>query len=122
MTTIEPGTDRQAPAWHELAIPGPEQAARYYAAGWWRKQTFLDDLATAARDRAAHPAIIAYEDGRLARSLTYAGLTALVARFAGALTELGVGHGDVVVLYLPNRWQLSALYLACNQIGAVAHR
>jgi cyclohexanecarboxylate-CoA ligase len=120
MTTIEPGTYRQAPAWDDLAIPGPEQAARYHAAGWWREQTFLDDLAAAARDRAAHPAIIAYEDGQLARSLTYAGLAALVARFAAALTALGVSHGDVVVLYLPNRWQLSALYLACNRIGAVA--
>ena len=74
----------------DLAIPGPQQAARYYAAGWWRAQTFLDDLAAAARDRPAHPAIIAYEDGQLARSLTYADLAALVARFAGALTELGV--------------------------------
>ena len=120
MTTAEARTHQHAPLWDDLAIPGPEQAARYYAAGWWREQTFLDDLAAAARDRPDHPAIIAYEDGQLARSLAYAELAGLVARFAGALTELGVGHGDVVVLYLPNRWQLSALYLACNRIGAVA--
>jgi hypothetical protein len=30
--TIEPETYRQAPAWDDLAIPGPEQAQRYYAA------------------------------------------------------------------------------------------
>ena len=63
MTTAEARTYQHAPSWDDLAIPGPEQAARYYAAGWWREQTFLDDLATAARDRAAHPAIIAYENG-----------------------------------------------------------
>jgi cyclohexanecarboxylate-CoA ligase len=116
MTTAEP----RASLWADLAVPGPDQAARYYAAGWWRGETFLDDLAAAARDRGGHPAIVAYEDGRLARSLTYAELATLVRRFAAALTELGVGRGDVVVLYLPNRWQLSALYLACNRIGAVA--
>jgi cyclohexanecarboxylate-CoA ligase len=106
--------------WDNLVTPGPEQSATYHAAGWWRDQTFIDDLGAAARTRPAHPAIIAYEDGRLARSLTYADLAALVGRFAGALTELGVGRGDVVVLYLPNLWQLTALYLACNRIGAVA--
>jgi cyclohexanecarboxylate-CoA ligase len=106
--------------WDNLAAPGPEQSATYHAAGWWRDQTFIDDLGAAARTRPAHPAIIAYDDGKLARSLTYADLAALVGRFAGALTELGVGRGDVVVLYLPNLWQLTALYLACNRIGAVA--
>jgi cyclohexanecarboxylate-CoA ligase len=116
MTTAEPRAYR----WEDLAIPGPDETARYYAAGWWRKEIFLDDLAAAARDRAEHPAIVAYEDGQIARTLSYAGLAALVERFAAALTELGVGHGDVVVLYLPNRWQLSALYLACGRIGAVA--
>ncbi len=106
--------------WDKLATPGPEQSATYHAAGWWRDQTFIDDLSAAARTRPAHPAIIAYEDGQLARSLTYAELAALVERFAGALTELGAGRGDVVVLYLPNLWQLTALYLACNRIGAIA--
>jgi len=106
--------------WDSLAFPSSDEAARYYQAGWWREQTFCDDLAAAASARASHPAIIAYESGQLARSLTYADLAAMVDRFAAALIELGVGHGDVVVLYMPNRWQLIALYLACSRIGAVA--
>lgn len=109
----------QAP-WSDLAFPAPRTAARYYAAGWWRERTFLDDLAEAAQERPDHRAILAYENGRLATSLTYQELAAMVARFAAALTELGVGKGSVVVLYLPNRWQLSALYLACHRIGAIA--
>ncbi len=106
--------------WDTLATPGPARAAEYRAAGRWRDETFLDDLAAAARGRPDHPAVIAYEDGKSARTLTYADLAKMVARFAGALTELGVHRGDVVVPYLPNRWMLAPLYLACARVGAVA--
>ena len=98
----------------------PALAAEFYARGWWRRQTFLDDLAHAAATRPAQPAVIGYEDGKLARIVSYAELATMVARFAGALTELGAARGDVVVLYLPNRWMLAPLYLACARIGAVA--
>jgi cyclohexanecarboxylate-CoA ligase len=106
--------------WDTLAAPGPALAAKYRAAGWWRDTTFLDDLADAARSRPGHRAVIGYENGKLARILTYADLATMAARFAGALTELGVGRGDVVVPYLPNLWTLAPLYLACARVGAVA--
>jgi cyclohexanecarboxylate-CoA ligase len=108
------------PIWEALATPAPPTAARYRAAGWWRDSTFLDDLADAAERRPDHPAIISYEGGQPARTLTYAELADTVSRCAGALRELGVGPGDVVVLYLPNLWMLTPLYLACNRIGAVS--
>jgi cyclohexanecarboxylate-CoA ligase len=106
--------------WDSLAPVDKQRAEEYVAAGWWRSETFLDDLAVAARDRPDHPAIITYEGGEHARTLTYAELATMVARFAGALRSLGVGRGDVVMIYLPNRWVLTPLYLACNQIGAVS--
>jgi cyclohexanecarboxylate-CoA ligase len=106
--------------WETLSPPGGARAAEYRAAGWWRDTTFLDDVARWAAQRPDHPAIIGYEGGKLARIVTYAELAALVARFAGALAELGVDQGDVVVAYLPNRWIIGPLYLACARIGAVA--
>jgi cyclohexanecarboxylate-CoA ligase len=106
--------------WDTLVIPGPETAAKYRAAGWWREETFLADLAEAVRTRPEHPAVIAYEGRDLTREVSYAELADLVERFAAALTELGVGTGDVVALYLPNRWVLTPLYLACHRVGAVA--
>lgn len=106
--------------WDTLVIPGPETAAKYRAAGWWREETFLADLAEAVRTRPGHPAVIAYEGRDLTRLVTYAELADLVERFAAALTELGVTAGDVVALYLPNRWILTPLYLACHRVGAVA--
>lgn len=103
-----------------LVRPGPERSAGYRAAGWWRETTFLDDLAAAARDRAEHPAVIAYQGREASKTLSYAELAVQVERFAAALAELGVGRGDVVALYLPNRWEITALYLACHRVGAVA--
>jgi cyclohexanecarboxylate-CoA ligase len=106
--------------WDTLMAPGPEVAARYRAAGWWRRETYLDDLAHWAQARPDHPAVIGYQGRRLERTLSYAELAIMVARFAGALAELGVGPGDVVVPYMPNRWFLTPLYLACCRLGAVA--
>ncbi|MFR9676042.1 AMP-binding protein [Streptomyces sp. TR06-5] len=105
--------------WDTLVRPGPEQAARYYAKGWWRETTFVDDLDDAARERGDHPAVIAYEGRELVRTIDYAELQRLVRRFAAALLELGIGRGDDVAAYMPNRWQLLPLYLACHEIGAV---
>ncbi|MEO3752401.1 AMP-binding protein [Streptomyces sp. B6B3] len=105
--------------WETLVAPSPDQAASYRAQGAWRETTFLDDLAEAARLRGDHPAIIAYERRERVAELSYAGLAAKVERFASALAELGVGRGDVVAFYLPNRWMLTPLYLACQRVGAV---
>lgn len=102
-----------------LRLPSAEVAARYRAAGWWRDETFLDDLARAAETRPEHPAIIAYQ-GDTPRTICYRELADLVERFAGALLALGVERGDVVATYLPNVWQLTPLWLACARIGAVS--
>ncbi|KAA9159782.1 propionyl-CoA synthetase [Amycolatopsis acidicola] len=50
---------------------------------------------------------------------TYAELLEKVARFAGALRELGVGKGDRVVIYLPMVPEAVVAMLACARLGAV---
>jgi len=105
--------------WDTVQPVEPSRSAEYYERGWWRKETFLDDLWRAARDRPDAPGVIAYENGAHAETLTYRRLSETVDRFAGALLELGVDRGDVVVVHLPNWWMLSPLYLACARIGAV---
>ncbi|EXF24544.1 propionyl-CoA synthetase [Nesterenkonia sp. AN1] len=52
-------------------------------------------------------------------SYSYAELTAEVAQCAGMLTELGVGAGDRVIIYLPMIPQAPIAMLACARIGAV---
>ncbi|MGN6379556.1 MAG: acetate--CoA ligase [Gaiellales bacterium] len=52
------------------------------------------------------------------RDITYAELLEQVSQFAGALTELGVGKGDVVGIYMGMVPELPVAMLACARIGA----
>ncbi len=53
------------------------------------------------------------------RTYTYRELRDEVARFAGALRDLGVRRGDRVVIYLPMVPEAVVAMLACARIGAV---
>ena len=53
------------------------------------------------------------------RSFTYRQLRDEVARFAGALTSLGVGKGDRVIIYMPMVPEALVAMLGCARIGAV---
>lgn len=106
-----------------LAMPAapPEQAHHFRANGWWRDQTFLDDLAGWAQLRPDAPALIT---GRTAEGTvhvtSYQEFDGHVRRFAGALSALGVGEGDVVAFQLPDWWETAAVMLACMRAGAIA--
>ncbi|MER8043783.1 AMP-binding protein [Streptomyces sp. NPDC094032] len=95
-------------------------AAEYRRRGWWRDETFLDDLYRQARERPHKPAIAGR---RIAESRTdtldFAELAALTDRFALALADLGVQRGDFVAVQLPNRWEMVPLMFACMRVGAV---
>nr|WP_202529172.1 AMP-binding protein [Streptomyces sp. SID486] len=100
---------------------GPRgDAAEYRRRGWWRDETFLDDLHHRAR---LHPRKLAIAARRVAESRTdtldYAELARLSDRFALALLRLGVRRGDVVAVQLPNRWEMVPLMFACMRVGAV---
>lgn len=96
--------------------------SRYRENGWWRDQTFLDDLRRSAAAQPDKPAIIGVRTdsagGEQTRMVSYAELAATTGAFASALTELGVERGDVVAVQLPNGWEIAALGLACAQVGA----
>jgi cyclohexanecarboxylate-CoA ligase len=97
-----------------------ERAAEYRRRGWWRDETFLDDLHRQARER---PHKLAVAGRRIAESRTdtldYAELSRLTDRFALALLRLGVRRGDFVAAQLPNRWEMVALMFASMRVGAV---
>ncbi|MBU6530637.1 AMP-binding protein [Streptomyces mayonensis] len=97
-----------------------ERAAEYRRRGWWRPETFLDDLHRQARER---PHRLAIAGRRVTESrtdtLTYAELDCLTDRFALSLLELGVERGDFVAVQLPNRWEMVPLIFASIRVGAV---
>ncbi|MFD5749028.1 AMP-binding protein [Streptomyces sp. NPDC127033] len=119
-TTARRGTTGSAPHTAPAGLPPEERAAEYRRRGWWRDETFLDDLHRQARKR---PHKLAIAGRRIAESRTdtldYAELARLTDRFALALIELGVRRGDFVAVQLPNRWEMVALMFASLRVGAV---
>lgn len=96
-----------------------DAAAHYRANGWWREQTFLDDLRRTARDLPDRTAVIAYRvQEKTSSQIDYAGLARLTGRFATALLSLGVKRGDTVAVQLPSRLESLPIALACAQVGA----
>ncbi|RYV02273.1 propionyl-CoA synthetase [Shewanella sp. OPT22] len=53
------------------------------------------------------------------KKITYSELTEQVAKFAGALQNLGVEKGDRVVIYMPMVPEAAVAMLACARLGAV---
>jgi len=78
-----------------------------YLAGFWRNVRRFGD----------RPALI---DPAAKRSWTYAELGDVVARLAQGLADRGVGPGDVVTFQLFNSAEFAQLYLAVEQLGAIA--
>lgn len=95
-------------------------AATYLERGWWRRQTFLDDLTHQAR-RQPHQLAVAARRVAAGRTdtLDYSELEATSERFARGLVALGVRPGQVVAVQLANRWEMAALVFACMRVGAV---
>ena len=72
-------------------------------------------IGTAAENKVA--IIFEADDGAVTR-VTYKELLARVSRFANALTALGVGKGDRVLIYMPMTIEGVVAMQACARIGA----
>ncbi|WP_254872615.1 AMP-binding protein [Streptomyces sp. CAI-24] len=119
-TVAGAGAERATGAGAVTGAAVDDRAAGYRRRGWWRSETFLDDLHRQARERPHHLAIAGR---RIAESrtdtLTYAELNRLTDRFALALLELGVQQSDFIAVQLPNRWEMVPLIFASIRVGAV---
>jgi cyclohexanecarboxylate-CoA ligase len=93
-----------------LSLRPPEMtASRFRTQGIWRNGGPLLDLRMWRDETPDAPAILARQVRTGATSrLTYSEYARLVERFAGALTELGVGPGQVVAFQLPGVWQVAS--------------
>jgi acyl-CoA synthetase len=101
---------------HLLTLHDPQTARRYYEAGVWQADTFYTLL---ARHAAKRPQAFAARDG--ARRLTYAELLGWVDAIADAFAEAGLRPGERVSLWLSNRLEALAAFLACARNGYVCN-
>jgi 2,3-dihydroxybenzoate-AMP ligase len=90
-------------------------AANYVRNGWWAGIT-LSDLLDRAVEK--YPDKEALVDSRT--RFTYAELRNRVDRLALGLEGMGIGHGDCVLLQLPNWAEFALSYFAMARIGAIS--
>lgn len=99
-----------------LTLHDPAAARRYYAEGVWR----ADTLYTLLREHAARrPDAFALRDG--ARRFTWSALHELVDAVAADLDAAGLKRGERVAVWLPNRVEAVAVFLACSRQGYVCN-
>ncbi len=65
------------------------------------------------------PALIARSEGAPVRQVSWAELRRDTAALAARLRQWGIGPGDRVASYLPNRVETVVAYLACASLGAI---
>ena len=101
--------------------PTAEQSEQYVAAGWWRTESFVDDLRRAAAEVPDRVALVGWRhrQARLTR-ITFGDLAFHIEQLAAGLVGMGIARGTAVAFQLPNWWETSALTLACARIGAIA--
>jgi acyl-CoA synthetase len=97
-----------------LSLHDPEAARRFYQAGLWRQDTLYTLL---QKHAAARPEAFALRDGT--RRLSWSRLLATVDAVAADLDAAGVKHGERVAVWLPNRVEAVAVFLACSRQGYV---
>lgn len=107
-----------------MRLHDEETIRSYHALGHWGDRTLLDvfyhNVATfedqvAVVDPPNRPSLVGSE----AQELTWGELGRAVDGLAGALVSRGVGLDDVVVVQLPNVWELIALYLGVARAGGI---
>src|SRR5207302_1697063 len=93
----------------------PAMAARWRRAGLWSDETFASALSRRVRETPEREALT---DG--SRRLSYRALAEGIDRMAARLRALGIGHGDVVTLQLPNWLEFAFVFFALERLGAAA--
>lgn len=91
-------------------------------AGWWIDKTMDDFMRHSLEMHPDKEALICYRSDRVQpERVTYRQLNQRVNLAASGLHRLGVRHGDVVALQLPNWTEFVIATLACGRIGAVVN-
>ena len=74
------------------------------------------------RPRRTSGALVAYRSDRPeSRRFTYAEFGDKVSCAAASLKRMGLGHGDIVSVQLPNWWEFAVIALAAFRVGAVVN-
>ncbi len=107
-----------------MILASKEQIRAYTELGCWGRKTLLEDFKEHARKTPERTALVDPRNkeallGAPPERVTYAELARAVDGTASALAASGIGKDDIVIVQLPNCWELAMLYLAVARTGAV---
>ena len=107
-----------------MILASKERIKEYTEAGCWGSRTLLDDFELHVKETPDKVAIVdPYNKADLlgieTERPTFAELNRAVEGTAAALKAMGVGKDDIIMVQLPNCWELAMLYLAICKAGGV---
>ncbi len=107
-----------------MILASPKQIKTYTEMGCWGDKTLLEDFKANVRRSPDREALVDPPNkeallGLPPERITYAQLDRAVEGTAAALAAAGVGKDDIVIVQLPNCWELAMLYLAVARTGAI---
>ena len=106
-----------------MILASDEQIRAYTELGCWGTKTLLEDFKEHVRKTPDREALVDPGNkeallGVPPERITYAELARAVDGTASALAAAGIGKDDIVIVQLPNCWELAMLYLAVARTGA----
>jgi non-ribosomal peptide synthetase component E (peptide arylation enzyme) len=107
-----------------MILASKDQIKAYTGKGCWVSRTLIEDFEHNARQMPDRTAVVDPLNkeallGEPPDRVTYADFARAVDGTATALMASGIGKDDIVLVQLPNCWELAMLYLAIAKTGAV---
>jgi acyl-CoA synthetase (AMP-forming)/AMP-acid ligase II len=106
-----------------MNLASEAQIRAYTELGCWGTKTLLDDFYEHAKRTPERTALVDPRNkeallGVAPERVTYGDFARAVDGTASALAASGIGKDDIVIVQLPNCWELAMLYLAVARTGA----
>ncbi len=107
-----------------MILASPDRIKEYTEQGCWLDRTLLDDFRENVKRDPEHIAIIDPLNktellGRAPERVTHRRMARAVEGVASALKAGGLAKDDIVLVQLPNCWEMAMLYLAIARTGAI---
>lgn len=107
-----------------MILASPDRILEYTSKGCWGARTLLDDFKHHARSMPERTAMVDPLNkealvGTAPERVSYADFDRAVEATASALHAEGIDKDDIVLVQLPNCWELAMLYLAVARAGGV---
>ncbi|MFH2130365.1 MAG: class I adenylate-forming enzyme family protein [bacterium] len=107
-----------------MILATPESIKHYTDQGIWGQKTLIDAFKTRVQASPDQECIVDPPNRKALNGfdperLTYREFDRAVDATAEALANLGIGRDDIVMVQIPNSWELAMLYLAISRTGAI---